>query len=145
MTIDCAYNYFEKFRSIRQAFNLDVYQGENAKIAYVLEQKGFKEDSENLFENYLEYAENDQTIYKHLSLAAYYSYQNEKQRAIEELEKFAENGSFHYWTVIFLEMDPLMDNIKNLPEFKRINRQIEKKFWDRHERIKKNLEAKDLI
>jgi len=142
---DCAYNYFEKFRSIRQAFNLDVYEGENAKIAYVLEQKGFKDDSDNLFKNYLEYAENDQTIYKHLSLAAYYSYQNEKQRAIEELDKFAENGSFHYWTVIFLEMDPLMDNIKDLPKFKKISRQIEKKFWDRHKKIKKNLEAKDLI
>jgi tetratricopeptide (TPR) repeat protein len=142
---NCAYNYFEKFRSIRQAFNLDVYQGENAKIAYVLKQKGFENDSENLFKDYLEYAENDETIYKHLSLAAYYSYKNDKQKAIEELEKFADDGSFHYWTIIFLEMDPLMDNIKDLPEFKRINRKIEKKFWDRYERIKKNLETKDLI
>jgi len=36
-----------------------------------------------------------------------------------------------------------MDNIKNLPEFKKIWKVIEDKFWDNHKRIKVSLEEKD--
>jgi hypothetical protein len=38
-----------------------------------------------------------------------------------------------------------MDNIKDLPEFKRPMKAIDQKFWKYHERIKSSLEEKGLI
>ncbi len=42
-------------------------------------------------------------------------------------------------------MDPLMDNVKNLREFKKIFRDIESKFWNSHKQIKASLEEKALL
>ena len=44
-----------------------------------------------------------------------------------------------------MKVDPLMDNIKEMAEFKRLLNQIEKKFWDKHEKIKVALEEKKLL
>ena len=67
-----------------------------------------------------EYADNDQSIYKHLSLAAYYSYRNETEKAIEHLGLFSEEDNYFYWITIFIPIEPMFDNIKDLPEFKAI-------------------------
>ena len=42
-------------------------------------------------------------------------------------------------------MDPLTDNIKDLPEFKKIMSDIETKFWNYHKQIKASLEEKELL
>lgn len=44
-----------------------------------------------------------------------------------------------------MKVDPLMDNIKEMAEFKRLFNQIEKKFWDRHKKIKVAIEEKKLL
>ena len=47
--------------------------------------------------------------------------------------------------LVFLKMDPLIDNIKDLPEFKKIISDIESKFWDSHKQTKTSLEEKELL
>jgi len=42
-------------------------------------------------------------------------------------------------------MEPLVDNIKDLPEFKKIMNNIETKFWKYHKQIRASLEEKGLI
>jgi len=140
-----SYRYYKKFLEIKKALNLDVYELEDAKIGVVYSKVGLKGQSEKLFANYLMAAENDKSIYKHLSLAVYYSYQNEPDKAIEHLKQFSQQDNFHYWTILFLKMDPLVDNIKDLPEFKQIYKEIETKFWENHRQIKAALKAKNLV
>ena len=93
----------------------------------------------------MEYAENDRSIYKDLSLAVYYSYKGNTQKALEHLKLFSQQDNYHYWTILFLEMDPLVNNIKELPEFKQLMDAIEKKFWENHKKIKATLEEKKLL
>ena len=42
-------------------------------------------------------------------------------------------------------MDPLIDNIKDLPEFQKILNYLENKFWNNHKQIKASLEEKELL
>jgi len=140
-----AYNYYKKFIDIKEAQNLDVYRGENAKIGVVLSQMGLIEESEKYFMDYLDYAENDKSIYKHLSLAMYYSYQGDTENAIEQMGLFSQQTNYPYLVIPFLKMDPLTDNIKDLPEFKKILSDIEIKFWNSHKQIKASLEEKELL
>ena len=142
---ESAYPYYKKFIEIKEAVNLDAARSENAKIGYVLAKVGLTEESSNDFTKYKDYAENDQAIYKHINLAMYYSYQGDKEKSIEHLELFSEQEHYHYWTMIFVEMEPLVDNIKDLPEFKRIMNDIETKFWKYHKQIKATLEEKNLL
>jgi len=140
-----AYNYYKKFIEIKEAQNLDVYRGENAKIGVVLSQMGLIEESEKYFMDYLDYAENDKSIYKHLSLAMYYSYQGDTENAIEQMGLFSQQTNYPYLLIPLLKMDPLTDNIKDIPEFKKIMSDIETKFWNYHKRIKASLEEKELL
>jgi TolB-like protein/class 3 adenylate cyclase/Tfp pilus assembly protein PilF len=140
-----AYKYYKKFIEIKEAWNLSIYNSEDLKIAVVLDKLGLKEESERYFTKYKEYAENNQSIYRHMNLATYYSYKEETEKAIEHLELFSEEDNYFYWVLVFTDIDPLMDNIKDLPEYKKIMKKIDDKFWDYHNRIKSNLEEKDLI
>ncbi|HUX55982.1 MAG TPA: hypothetical protein VMV77_03345 [Bacteroidales bacterium] len=106
---------------------------------------GLKEESERIFSEYKEYADNDKSIYKHLSLACYYSFKGETDRAMENIRLFSEQNNYHYWTVVFLKIDPLIDNIKDLPEFKKIFNDIEAKFWNSHNHLKALLAKEKLI
>jgi len=140
-----AYDYIIKLNKIKEAQNLNIYRGENAKIGFVLSKMGLTAESAYYFNDYLDYAENDKSIYKHLSLAVYYSYEGDTKNAIEYIKEFSQQSNYHLWTIIFLKMDPLMDNIKDLPEFKSIFSEIETRFWDSHKQIKASLEEKKLL
>jgi hypothetical protein len=67
------------------------------------------------------------------------------KKALHHLELFSKQTDYHYWTILFVQMDPLLDNLKDLPEFKKLSKKIENKFWENHEDIKTSLEGKGLI
>jgi tetratricopeptide (TPR) repeat protein len=140
-----AYHYYKKFTDIREALNLDIYKSENSKIGFVFSKMGLNAESERYFDEFKQYLEIDQTIYKDLSMGAYYSYLGDTKKAIERLRLFAQQDNYHYWIVLFLKIEPLLDNIKDLPEFQKISREIETKFWDYHKQIRSSLEEKGLI
>jgi len=140
-----SYIYYKKFIDIKEANNLNIYRHDNAEIGFVLEKIGMIEESEKYFEDFKLYSEQDNSIYKHLHLAMYYSYKGKIDLALDHLKNFSEQDNYHYWTILFLEKDPLIDNIKDLPEFKKLMRKIKTKFWDKHKEIKYALKEKKLI
>ncbi len=142
---ESAYQYYKRYIEIKEALSLDIYKSENAKIGVVLAKVGLIEESDKYLTEFKNYAENDQSIYKHISLASYYSYKGNVEKAIEHLKLFSEQEHYHYWTVIFIPVDPLFDNLKDLPEFKSIFNDLEANFWDWHKQIKSSLEEKELI
>ncbi len=140
-----AYNYYQPFEEVKKAYDLDIFRSEDAKIARVFAENGRTEEAEKLITRFKEYADFDQSIYKNINLALYYSYRGETQKAIDYLKLFAEQNNYHYWTLIFVPDDPLIDNIKNRSEFKKTFTKIEKHFWENHEQIKKSLIEKGLL
>jgi len=140
-----AYRYYKKFIELEQAWKLDIYNSEDLKIAVVLDKLGLKEESEKYFIKYKEYVDNDQSVYRHMNLAMYYSYKGDTNKAIEHLELFSEEENYFYWTLIFTDIDPLVDNIKDRPEFKKLMKKIDAKFREYHKRIRSSLKEKDLI
>ena len=107
---------------------------------------GLKRESDYFFAEYLAYAEKDNSIYKNLSLAAYYSYEGDTEKAIEHMRLFSQQDSYFYWTVIFLKLDdPLFDHIRDLTEYRKIVKDIETKFWKSHDEISTTLEKQKLL
>jgi hypothetical protein len=105
---------------------------------------GFKEKSEEFVESFKQYADNDRSIYQHLNLAGYYCYRGDSQKAIEHLKLFSKEDNYQYW-VLLLGEDPVVDPIKDLPEFRKVMSDIETKFWATHKEIKVTLEEKGLL
>ncbi len=140
-----AFRYYKKFVDIREAFQLNIYHSENAKIGFVFSKMGYTNEAEKLLEEYRRYAEHDHSIYKHSNLALYYSYIGETENAIKHLQLFSKEKGFFYWTVLFLPIEPIFDNVKDLPEFEKIMIRIENQFQNWHIHIKSSLQKKGLI
>jgi TolB-like protein/AraC-like DNA-binding protein len=139
-----AYRYYRKFIAYKDAMKLDVFTTEDIKVAIVLNKLGFKEQSAAYLAHFKQYADKDKSIYKHLLLASYYSYTGNTPKAIEHLRLFSKEEDYSYWVLLF-ESEPTLEPINDLPEVKAILKNVEKKFWAKHEKLKADLEEKELL
>ena len=142
---DCAYSYFKQFIDLRESLNLQLYMHRDLEMSFVFDQKGYSNKSAVLLNEYKQFAENQESIYKNMFLGLYYTYTGDKQQALKHLWLFTEVENFQYWTVQFLPLHPAVDAIKDDPEFISIVDNLESKFWGNHERIRSKLEKKNLL
>ena len=141
---DSAYFYYQKFINQREAAHLNIYVHQNATIGVVFDKMGQKEEAKAFFADYLDFVKQDESIYKNIMLSVYYAYHNDFEKSIKYLELFSEEDNYQYWLVLF-DDDPLTEKMRDLPEYKRLMKKIESKFWKNHERIRASLEDKGLL
>ena len=140
-----AYTYYDEFTRIRESKKLNIFPSEDAKIAVVFEKMGMKQRADKYFKRYLNYAENDHSIYRDLSLGMYYAYKGDTEKALEHIKLFSKEENYMYWTILFLPIDPLTDPIKDNPEYQQLLKELDTKFWTKHKQIKARLEEKGLL
>ena len=140
-----AMKYYEKFMAIEKAEDFNIFPSENAKIGHVMEKLGRMEESKAHFAAFKEYAENDKSIYRSLSLAAYYAHHGEHDQAIEYLKAFSEQKNYQFWVILFLRDEPLFEGLKDHPEFDGVMDKIEEKFWAQHRQTRMMLEEEGLL
>jgi TolB-like protein/AraC-like DNA-binding protein len=141
---DQAYKYYQIFLRRTRQLQLEIYQEELLSISVVYDRFGRKAEAEEFRKRYKDFINTDQpSIYKHVLTSLYYAHAGDSKKALEELALFSKEDNYPYW-ILFIENDPIVDNIRELPEFKRIMAHIEKKFWDRRARIQEELEEKGL-
>jgi tetratricopeptide (TPR) repeat protein len=142
---DSAYHYYKRFNRVREALKLDVYQHENMLIGVVYEKMGQMDKAKEFTDSYMRYLKTDQTAYKNLGLTMVYCRMGNNQKALEHLKLFAKEDNIQYWIILFLGKDPTLTSTERLPEFQSLQREIERKFWANHERLKLTLEEKGLL
>jgi tetratricopeptide (TPR) repeat protein len=139
-----AYQYYQRFIEIRENQQLDIYKHENLRIGMVLSKMGYQEKAEEYVQSFKNFADDDLSIYKHLYLAGYYSYRGDTQKAIEHLKLFSKEDNYVYWILLW-DMESENDPVQNHPEFRKVMRTIEAKFWDNHQQIRAKLEEEGLL
>ena len=106
---------------------------------------GLEEQANEFFKAYAEYCKNDISIYKSASTAMMLVHEGKLNEAMEQLKFFAEQDNYQYWILLFLEEDPVIEPLKNHPEYTETIQKIRDRFWDNHEKLKKSLKEKELI
>lgn len=142
---DSAYQCYKQFDRYRESHKLDVYQHDNMLIGKIFERMGEKEKAKQLYASHRQYIEQDQTAYKNLGLAFIYCQEGNSKKALEHLRLFAKEDNIQYWVILFLDKAPDMTDIERSPEFQKLLREVEKKFWANHERLKVKLEDQGLL
>ncbi len=141
-----SYRYYERFTDLREQYNFELFRSEDLKIAFVFHKMGFVEEAAKFVERYRWYAENNQSIYRHMNLSMLYAYEGDVEKSMAHLKQFAEEEEdYFYWVVVFLEDDPFSDSLKKHPGFTTILRTLKRKFWERHKEIKTSLKQQNLI
>jgi Tfp pilus assembly protein PilF len=140
-----AYKYYSILADMRREYNIDIYKYENAKIGYVYRKMGLQEEADSLLAIYRGFFETDRSIYRNLSMAAYYAFYDRKDDALEHLKLFLTEDNYYYWIVLFIDIEPLFDNLKELQNYQDIVKDIKRKFWRYHEEMRVHLADKGLI
>ena len=140
-----AYVYYKKFLSIKEALKLDIFHHINGQIGMVFQKMGYPEEAQTYFKYFKYFAESDNSIYRNLHLSTVYIQEGNMEKSLEHLRLFAEEDDYFYWILPFVPIDPFWDDIKDHPEFKKVMKKLETKFWKRHKRIKKSLEEDGLL
>ena len=141
---DSAYFYFKKFVETREANSLDIYLQENVKIALVYKEMGLDKEAEKLFNDFSEYCEGDQSIYRSVNLVWKYAYEGKINEAIEQLRIFSETENYLYWFLL-IEDEPLIKPLKSHPDFEEIMQKIKDRFWKNQAELKISLDEEGLL
>ncbi|MCS5490699.1 helix-turn-helix domain-containing protein [Algoriphagus limi] len=141
---DSAFFYYLQFVEARKANGLRIYELENAKISLVYEKMGRDEEAKSLFQEFSDFAESDESIYRNIALANKYAILKDWEKVMNHLKAFADEENNQFW-FLYLKDEPVFAPLKSRSDFQSTMQKIEDKFWEQHDRIKKILEKKKLI
>ncbi len=141
---DSAYFYYKKLVDARKLYGLNSYLHENAKIAYVYKLKGMEEEAALLFQEYVDYCNAESSIYQDAFKAVQFAYLGKNDSAMQALNRFAQAEHFQYWFIL-LRDEPLLKPLRDHPDFDQVFSQIDSRFWEDHELLKKELTDKGLL
>lgn len=142
---DSAFIYYQKFQRTKDALGLAIYPQESQRIGLVYEKMGRTEKANELFAAYREYCKNDVSIYKNASIAMLHLQEGNIDSALTYYQQFSQEDNFQYWLILFMDLDPLTEQVKDNKEFMEIMDRIKKRFWDGHNRLRKELEEMELF
>lgn len=136
--------YYEKMLELIEKKPEDIIGLSSGRIAVVYENTGKPEKAQILINNYGKFSEKrkNQEAY-HYILCGYYSFLNDTAKAIEHLQK-ASKYSHPYFRIRMLKDAPIYDNIRG-PQFDQIITQMENRFNERRDSIRKVFEKKGLL
>ena len=78
--------------------------------------------------------------------ARYYALRNDPENAIAHIRKFLLSiNNYQYFRIRAIKDKRIFENFLDMPEYNELIKEIEDKFWQDHERIKKTLEEKGLL
>jgi AraC-like DNA-binding protein/TolB-like protein len=114
---------------------------------YTYLKNGMKEKADYHFKGSIKHAEdqiklnsiNARRYISHFNLALIYAILNDKQKSFQYLEMIKKSPSITLNFINDLKTNPMFDNIRNEPEFQKISSELEKKYLEEHEKIKKLL------
>jgi AraC-like DNA-binding protein/TolB-like protein/tetratricopeptide (TPR) repeat protein len=81
----------------------------------------------------------------HYSLACIYAIRGESGKALERLRYFRRFEGCHIWVLERLKSSPMLDNIREMPEFKSLQAEYEGKFLREKEKVRKILVREGIL
>ncbi|MCA6078923.1 helix-turn-helix domain-containing protein [Fulvivirga sedimenti] len=140
-----SWKYYARFIALRERYNLDIYQPEDLKIGFVLENLGRKDEAQKYYDSFLEFARNDDSIYRNLSMGAYYAVTGDVEQGMANMKKMTDEENYIYWLVLFLDDDPILSMLSGHPDYQSTVESIKSNFWQEHDKMRKKLEAEGVI
>ncbi|TNF41228.1 MAG: hypothetical protein EP310_07635 [Bacteroidetes bacterium] len=138
---DEAYKWFNEIVEASKTTGQQVIP--NPGYGFVCFKKGMKEAADYHFngailnnKRLIEFNFYPEINLPHLILASIYAAKGETEKAFDQLRG---NKSHHLQALAMLKFNPMFDNIRNEPEFKRILADVETKYADVHQRVGKLL------
>jgi TolB-like protein/AraC-like DNA-binding protein len=127
---------YDRSLAAMRGYGMDIFKHEYLRMALAYEKVGQKEKAQWFLKEYQRYAESNLTMYKDLHLATLLAYQGQTDEAMKLFKRFAkEQDNFLYW-LLLMPTDPTVSNLQKHPDFAAVMKDIERKYWKKHEEMK---------
>ena len=140
-----SWRYYSRFIALKEKYSLDIYQSEDLKIGYVLEKLGRKEEAQKYYDSFMEFARNDESMYRNLSMGAYYAVMGDVEQGMDYVKKMTSEKNYIFWLVLFLDDDPILSELSGHPDYQNTIDTIKSNFWKEHDEMRETLEAEGVI
>ncbi|NQU51160.1 MAG: hypothetical protein HQ522_01335 [Bacteroidetes bacterium] len=139
------FHYFKKYLFKIQQDNLTMEPNKYAGYIYLV--LGNKKESEYHFNQVLKNdirrielgTCNDYSYSSEYEIACIYSVKGEINKALDYLQLYKKKKSCPIWLITSLKTNPMLDNIRETSEFKKVLKDLEDKFQDEHNTTKRIL------
>ncbi|NOR73852.1 MAG: helix-turn-helix domain-containing protein, partial [Draconibacterium sp.] len=144
-------DYYNAFTFFNKIYNIDktlkiLPRKDFSRLVVICNKLGMQTESENYLKYFKEANRTFVNSYvSSLEMTRFYSLENNKQKALDQLNIFNQQKYHFIYSIRMLKDDAVFENINNLPEFKKTVSELETKFWANHQRIKANLKDKRLL
>lgn len=123
------------------------------RVGYAYFKNGFKNEASFYFNEQIKFCKESiefgrsysSGFWAYYDLAAVYAFLGEKEKALENLRIFNQRQNLNIVCFRLIKDDPLLNNLRNEPEFQQIEKDIETKYLSEHERVRKWLEEQELL
>jgi len=137
--------YYDKMNYIKSLIGSSLFETEDIKVAYALEQVGRADEAAFYYDRYWQYAKNDSSIYGPLIRAAYYGAKDQIDEGIAELKLFTKADGISLWFILFLKDDPILEHLSPHPDYEVVLQQITDTFWRQHEELREYLSEAEIM
>ncbi len=127
--------YYEKLIAFKKKYGLAVFPHADIDIAVTLDHLGRKKEAEAYLASYKATIDKDKSSYKNLITCMYDAWVGNEKLAIQELRDFGQTEHFQYWSLL-IENDPVVDKIRDNPEFKNVMKELKAKFWESNRQLR---------
>lgn len=121
-------------------------------IGYVYWKAGLKDSADYYFNKQIELCNDAINLgrpygnyYAYYDLAGIYAFMGDKIKAFENLKSYNKIPRGEGYMTSWIKNDPLLNSIRNEPEFQQIAKDIEAKYQVEHERVRKWLEDQNML
>ncbi|MGE5406556.1 MAG: tetratricopeptide repeat protein, partial [Methanosarcina sp.] len=106
------------------------------RMGYTLWENGFTKEAEPYFRDQIDYCNSvlknghrsDLIAYSYYDLASIYAFRGEKKKALQYLRLFNKSRNCFTYMLLLIKNDPMMEKIKNDPEFIQIVNEMDNKY-----------------
>lgn len=127
----------------RQLESRDAMSFNMHRMGYTLYKNGFEDEGQAYFRKHLEYCDeilktrrrSDLVIYTYYDLVGIYAFMGDKIKSYENLKLFSQSKNSFLYMVTLIKNDPLFENIREEPEFRKVIDDMEQKYLRVHEEV----------
>lgn len=135
--------YYQKLIAFKKKYGLAVFPHADIDIAVTLDHLGRKKEAEAYALSYKATIDKDKSSYKSLITSMYDAWLGDGPKAIQELRDFGQTENFQYWSLL-IENDPVVDKIRDLPEFEEVMKELKSKFWESNRQLRIKYPASEI-
>jgi TolB-like protein/AraC-like DNA-binding protein/Tfp pilus assembly protein PilF len=126
---------YDSALSMMNRFHMNILRYEYLRVAIAHEQTGDTAKAHYYLDQFQDFVEQDQSIYKELNEASLLLHRGRKQEVLDALTRFADTHDYFVYLLLLIDTDPLYESIQNEPAFRAAYKKLNDNFWRNHKRI----------